>query len=79
MLNNTTIFINQTLNDTITNFTSFVMPETHYMRFSDITNTTDAMIFYKACISVYPHIFIPVGVLSFAIGYYIIKKVIKYE
>ena len=78
MLNNTTVFINQSLNHTITGFPS-VIPTTEYMRFTDITNASDAIKFYGACISVYPYIFIPVAVLSFAIGYYIIKKVIKYE
>ena len=78
MLNNTTVFINQTLNSTITGFPS-VIPTSQYMRFSDITNVSSAMKFYGACISVYPYIFIPVAVLSFIIGYYIIKKVIKYE
>ena len=78
MLNNTTVFINQSFNHTITGFPS-VIPTTQYMNFSDITNVSDAMKFYGACISVYPYIFIPVAVLSFAIGYYIIKKVIKYE
>ena len=78
MLNNTTVFINQSFNHTITGFPS-VIPTTQYMNFSDITNVSSAIKFYEACISVYPHIFIPVAVLSFAIGYYIIKKVIKYE
>ena len=76
MLNNTTVFINQSLNHTITSFPS-VIPTTQYMNFSDITNVSSGIKFYGACISVYPHIFIPVAVLSFAIGYYIIKKVIK--
>ena len=78
MLNNTTVFINQSFNHTITGFPS-VIPTTQYMRFSDITNASDAIKFYEACISVYPYIFIPVAVLSLMIGYYIIKKVIKYE
>ena len=78
MLNNTTVFINQSFNHTITGFPS-VIPTTQYMNFSDITNVSDAIKFYKACISVYPHIFIPVGMISIMIGYYIIKKVIKYE
>ena len=78
MLNNTTVFINQSFNHTITGFPS-VIPTTQYMRFSDITNVSDAMKFYGACISVYPYIFIPVGIISIMIGYYIIKKVIKYE
>ena len=78
MMNNTITGINQSFNHTITGFPS-VIPTTQYMNFSDITNASDAIKFYGACISVYPYIFIPVGVLSFAIGYYIIKKVIKYE
>ena len=78
MMNNTITGINQTLNHTITGFPSEI-PTTQYMNFSDITNVSGAIKFYGACISVYPHIFIPVAVLSFAIGYYIIKKVIKYE
>ena len=76
MLNNTTVFINQTLNHTITGFSS-VIPTTQYMRFSDITNASDVIKFYGACISVYPYIFIPVAVLSFAIGYFIFDTVSK--
>ena len=78
MLNNTTVFINQSVNHTITGFPS-VIPATQYMNFSDITNASSVIKFYGACISVYPYIFIPVAVLSFVIGYYIIKKVIKNE
>ena len=78
MLNNTTVFINHTLNHTITGNLS-VISTTQYMRFSDITNVSDVIKFYGACISVYPYIFIPVGMISIMIGYYIIKKVIKYE
>ena len=77
-MNNTITGINQSLNHTITGFPS-VIPTTQYMNFSDITNISDGIKFYGACISVYPYIFIPVAVLSFMIGYYIIKDVIKYE
>ena len=78
MINNTTLFINQSVNHTITGFPS-VIPTTQYMRFSDITNVSSGIKFYETCISIYPYIFIPVGMISIMIGYYIIKKVIKYE
>ena len=80
MINNTTIFINQTLNSTITNVTAFTIPTVRYIRFSDVSNVFDAVTFYKACVVVYPHIFIPVIVLSFIVSYYVINKVVnKYE
>ena len=80
MINNTTVLINQTLNSTITNITvyanAFASPTVRYIRFSDISNVSDAVTFYKACMTVYPHIFIPVVILSFIIGYYVINKVV---
>ena len=83
MLNNTTVFINQSLNDTITNATiyanAFASPTIRYIRFQDISNVSDAVTFYKACVGYYPHIFIPVVIISFMIGYAIIKDVIKNE
>ena len=81
MINNTTILINQTLNSTITNVTvyanAFASPTIRYVRFSDISNVSDAVTFYKACVVVYPHIFIPVIVLSFIVSYYVINKVVN--
>ena len=81
MINNTTLFINDTLNSTITNVTvyanAFASPTIKYIRFSDVSNVSDTVMFYKACVAVYPHIFIPVIVLSFVIGYCIINKVVN--
>ena len=77
MINNTTILINQTLNSTITNVTAFTIPTIRYIRFSDVSNVSDAITFYKACVAVYPHIFIPVIVLSFIVSYYVINKVVN--
>ena len=77
MINNTTLFINQTLNSTITNVTAFTIPTIRYIRFSDVSNVSDAITFYKACVAVYPHIFIPVIVLSFIVSYYVINKVVN--
>ena len=77
MINNTTIFINCTFNSTITNVTAFTIPTVRYVSFSNISNVSDAATFYKACVVVYPHIFIPVIILSFIIGYCIINKVVN--
>ena len=80
MINNTTLFINQTLNSTITNVTAFTIPTVRYVSFQNISNVSDAVTFYKACMVVYPHIFIPIIVLSFIVSYYAINKVVnKYE
>ena len=77
MINNTTLFINCTLNSTITNVTAFTIPTVRYIRFSDVSNVSDVVTFYKACVLVYPHIFIPVVILSFIVSYYIINKVVN--
>ena len=77
MINNTTLFINYTLNSTITNVTAFTIPTVRYVSFSDVSNVSDAVTFYKACMVVYPHIFILVIVLSFIVSYYVINKVVN--
>ena len=57
----------------------FACSNTTYMHFSDITNVSSGIKFYGACISVYPNIFIPVGIISMMLGYAIIKDVIINE
>ena len=80
MLNNTTVFINQSLNNTITNCSLFVSSDhTTYMHFLDITNISSGVKFYGSCIGYYPIIFISIGIITLMISYAVIKDVINNE
>ena len=79
MINNTTLFINQSLNNTITNCSMFACSNTTYMHFSNITNISSGIKFYGACIGYYPIIFISIGIITLMVSYAIIKDVIINE